>query len=270
MSTNKKLNVFKVKDVEDSFKIKKDLIPDIPFRISLIGKPQLSGKTNLLINMVCRPDMYGLDFKGENIYIVSDTAWTDQKMKKMIQFKEIPEENIFVDFDEEILEAIYDGIQDEYNLNVETGNKPENYCFIFDDLGYKGSLKGSKFGVMSRIACNGRHIGLSCFILVQKYTQLSTTFRESLTGCVCFSCSQKQLEMIVEEHNYTASKKAFMNAFRYCTNDKHSFFLINYCQPVDKRYSKNFETFIDINDYEKPEKSEKEEINKDKKDEKDD
>ena len=69
----KSLKMLKMKDKAEKHYTPKPMIFDIPFRLLIVGKSQLSGKTNLVGNLLLDPmdQFYGRDFKGENIFIVS-------------------------------------------------------------------------------------------------------------------------------------------------------------------------------------------------------
>ena len=66
--------IFKVKDKEGDavFKDKK-ILWDLPFRLAIVGKSQISlGKTTIILNLLLREKFYGKDFKGDNIFIISN------------------------------------------------------------------------------------------------------------------------------------------------------------------------------------------------------
>jgi len=86
-----KLNILPIIDKSDSYNIKKDIICDVPFKIAVCGRSQLSGKTTIALNLVARDEYYSKDFKGDNIYIVSPSLETP-KLKKLIKYKKIPDE----------------------------------------------------------------------------------------------------------------------------------------------------------------------------------
>ena len=127
-------------------------------------------------------------------------------------------------------------LTDDYEQAVERKEKPEQKAIIFDDISYKGDLKKKQHGVISKLFCNGRHILVSTLVCSQKYTDLPTTLRENLNGCILFSCSNKQLDLIEQDHNYLANKKHFYEMFRQATDEKHSFFVINYTNDKEERY----------------------------------
>jgi hypothetical protein len=241
----KTLSIYKVKDEAETYYTKKDLIFDVPFRLLIVGKSQLSGKSNILVNLLLRDEFYNKDFDGENIFLVSPSITNDEKLKKIIKVKEIPDENLFLEYDEDVLKQLYQMLQDEYEEAKEAGEKPQNKLIIFDDMSYNGALKAKQHGIINKIFSNGRHINLSIITTAQKYSDLLTSSRENANGAIFFNCSNKQLELIEADHNYLGSKKEFMNMFRKVMNEKHSFLVVNYTNPKEQRYlDKNFDVII--------------------------
>ena len=239
MNGREKYQIIPMRDPSDKYGLRKDTIFDLPARVCWVGKSQLSGKTTHLASLMCFPDFYSNDFAGENIYIVSNSM-NQPKYKMIREYKEIPIENCFKDFDEDTISEVYDTIEERFNAEVDNGEKPQNRLIIFDDVAWDGSLRKKHGGVIDKIFCQGRHVNLSCFALAQKYTQLSTCMRENLTGLVCFSCSSAQLEHIINDHNTGSSKRAFTRAFHSATKERHSTFICNYTNPTETRFMKGF------------------------------
>jgi hypothetical protein len=247
MTTKRKYEIIPMRDKSDAYTIKKDLIFDLPMRIGIVGKSQLSGKTTILGNLLCFKDFYFNDFKGKNIYIVSPSIKTE-KYKMIIKYNKIPDDNLFKEYDDELLQELYLLLQDEYDEAIDDKIKPDQKIIIFDDIGWDGSLKKKQFGIVDKLFCNGRHFNISTVCLVQKYTQLSCTIRENLTGLIVFASSYAQLEHIINEHNTSSKKKFFIKAFQNATKERHSFFVVNYTNPIGSRYIKNFTDVIKIDD----------------------
>ena len=232
----KTLSIYKVKDEGESYYTKKDTIFDLPMRLLIIGKSQLSGKSNLLTNLLLRDEFYNKDFDGENIFLVSPSISNDEKLKKIIKIKEIPEENLFMEYDEDILKELYKMLQEEYEEAKANGEKPKNKLIIFDDASYDGGLKSKKHGIINKIFSNGRHIMLSAIITSQKYSDILTSCRLNCNGAIIFNTNNRELEMIETDHNYLDSKKEFTQMFRKAMNEKHSFLVVNYTNPKEQRY----------------------------------
>ena len=236
MNSNQQLNILKVKDKNEKHYTQKYPLSNIPFRTLIIGKSQLSGKTNMIVNLLLNPDprFYKKDFKGENIFLISGSAHSDKKLQTLVEEKEI--ENVFTEYEEESIEAIYEMIQEEYEEAVAKSKTPENYLMIFDDMSFSGIFRNKDFGIIKKIFANGRHINLSCIITAQKYTDIMTGIRENMTLGIFFNCSDKQLDVITDDINYITSKKEFKKKFRECTLQKHSFFTVNFTNDHTEMY----------------------------------
>ena len=235
--SDKKLQIYKVRDKAESFYTKKDTIFDLPMRLLIVGKSQLSGKSNLLVNLLLRDEYYNKDFDGDDIYIVSPSIDTDDKLKKLVNVKDIPEHNLMDTFDEDVIKELYKMLEDEYREAVDNGEKPSNKLIVFDDCSYSGSLKSkAKASIIPKIFSNGRHINCSVIVTSQKYSDISTSARENANGAIFFNCSNKQLELVEADHNYTGAKKDFMKMFRNHIDSKHSFVVVNYTNDKHSRY----------------------------------
>jgi len=221
---NKK-TILKVKDKADSYYSKMDLF-DLPMRLLVNGKSQLSGKTNFILNLLLRSTFYRSSFSGENIFIVSNNK-LDNKYKILMTEKDIPSEN-YMPYNEEELEILYEQLEDEFLEEIDEGKKPSNKIIIFDDVAYGSHLKKTQGGIISKMIMNGRHLNLSSIYCSQKYSLLGTNIRTNVTGAVLFNTSQKELELIADDFNYLEKKKDFIKMFRDNTAEKHSFMVVNF------------------------------------------
>ena len=230
------IKILRCKDGKESHYKKKGNVFDLPMRVLCVGKSQFSGKSSFLLNMLCQDDkrLYKDDF--DEIYIFSGSLKSDTKIKNIINVHSVPPENCHDGYDEDMLEAIFDLTEEEYNDSISEKSSPKHVCVILDDISFSGSLKKKSSGIINKIFCNGRHINLSIIATSQKYSQLHTTQRENATGVVVWSCSDKQLELIAADHNMLDSKKDFKKMFRNATDEPHSFMIINYSNPKDSRY----------------------------------
>ncbi len=244
----KKYKIHPVIDFSESYYTKKEKIFDLPFRLNIIGKSQFSGKSNLIVNLLLKDEYYLNAFQGDNIYIISPSISNDNKLKLLVKVKDIPSENLFDDFDELVLEQLYNDLQEQYEDFVNENKTPPNVLIIFDDISFRGSLKTQR-GIVSKLFCNGRHLNISTILTTQKYTDINTTCRENNTGCILFSCSDRQLESVITDHNRLDNKKQFKKMFRDITKEPYSFMVINYTNPFDEMYlTKNFQ-IIDYDKY---------------------
>jgi len=238
--------ILKVNDPSDSFH-KPMPVFDLPFKVLINGKSQLSGKTTIVLNLLLNPDFkYDKEFKGENMYIVSDNK-LDNKLKLLADYKEIPEENLMT-YDESVLTELYSELEDKF-LEEKAEKKIQNRIILFDDCGYSGNLKNKQSGVISKLICNGRHLNLSQIYTSQKFSQISTTLRTNITGAILFNTSAKELDLISQDFNYLKSSKAFVNMFRDITgNTPRDFLVVNFTNAESLFMDSDFES-IDTKKY---------------------
>ena len=235
-----KTNIKKIKDVYDKSIVTKKLLFDMPFRIGLTGRSG-SGKTNILVNLL-DDDFYGKDFDSENIYIISGSLSSDNKIKDLVKRKDIPLENLYNGYKEDEVTELYNMLQDNYNIAMYNKEKPEHSLVIFDDVSFDNSLKNKSGGIIDRFACNSRKFLVSIIFTSQKYTQFSTCIRENLTGIICASCSDRVLDLISDDFNMLGDRKLFRKMFRKITDDKFQFFVTNLSNDKQNRYlTHNFE-----------------------------
>lgn len=226
--------ILKVRDTTDSYYTKLNDIFDIPMRLLIVGKSQLSGKTNLILNLLLRNQFYRNKYDGQNIFIVTNNK-LDNKLKILRKEKDIGDENV-MEFDEEDLEDLYEQLEDEFLQDVADKKKPSNKLIIFDDVAYSGGLKNKTAGIISKIVMNGRHANISSIFTTQKYSLVSTGVRSNVTGAILFNTSQKELELISEDMNYLENKKDFIKLFRKTTEKKNSFLVVNFTNQKASMY----------------------------------
>ena len=238
----KDINIYKVNDNTDNNHEAMPLF-DLPMRLLINGKSQLSGKTTLILNMLMNPEFgYDKKFEGENIYIVSDNK-LDNKIKILMEFKSIPSENHFP-YDEQVLEMLYENLEQEFIDEMEEDGKSTPKLIIMDDVGYSGNLKNKNFGMITKLIANGRHLNLSQIYTSQRFSMVSTSLRSNLTGAILFNTSMKELELIAEDFNYMNTKKSFIEMFRRETDKPRSFLVVNFSNPSGLYMNKKFETIM--------------------------
>ena len=214
------------------------------FAMLIIGKPGM-GKTTLILNLLMNPEFgYSDKFDGENIYIVSDNK-LDNKIKILMEYKDIPKDNLFP-YDENVLEMLYDNLEQEAIEEMEDNGKITPKLIIMDDVGASGNLKNKNFGIITKLAAVGRHINCSQIYTSQRFSMVSTQLRSNLTGAILFNTSMKELDLIGEDFNYMTSKKKFIDMFRRETSKTpRSFLVINFSNPGGLYMDSNFKTITE-------------------------
>ena len=236
-----KYQILKIRDKTDTYYTEIQDMFNIPFKLLITSKSQVgAGKTTILANLLANPKFpYHDKFDGDDIYIISNNG-LDNKLDLLAKRMKIPDSNR-MEYDEDMLEVLYEELEEQFNEAVDEGEKPSNKLLVFDDVGYSGSLKDKQSGVISKILCNGRHCLISSIFNVQKYTMASTTLRTNLTGAIFGAVPQRDLELIADDFNMYASKKDFIKLFRDNTKGKRDFFVCNFTDDRGLYFDKHFE-----------------------------
>lgn len=229
-----------MKDKTDKFTIKKKELPDLPAKILMCMKSG-GGKSSLLGWLMCNGGEKGykdnFDFEND-VYIFSGSLKMedgkpkgDFKLGQMIKFLDIPEENIFNDFDNDLLNELYDMMVEDFNEAISEGEKPKQKLIIIDDLGFKNQMNKTKQdeSAIDKIMCNGRKFLVSICILNQRIIQFSPTCITQATSIIFNSPNNRDLEMYEKSFNYLDTKKEFNKMVREQTNgSKHNFMSIDF------------------------------------------
>lgn len=249
---SKKLKLYKMIDKTDSNTTEKDLIDNLAFRTILSGRSGL-GKTSIIGGLLLLPNFYKNDFLGERIFLFSPMK-NDYKMSVIAgeDGKDIPADNIFTEYDDDVLNALYDSLVDEYEENLEDGVKDKkklNSLIVIDDMSFDGSLKSGSYNAINRVFMNGRKHLISIIISSQKYSQISTGQRSNATSIFFYNSSMKERELFEADNNYLQSKKQFFKMLDDNLKNKRDFIYVNYSNEKDKFYLDKDFNVIDTSKY---------------------
>lgn len=136
----KAVDIYKVKDKSDTWLLPKTKIWNGQSLRCLLIAPAGSGKTNFLTNMLLSDQMYLGVWKPENIYIFSGSIEADLKIQQIIEVLGIPEQNIFENYSEEMLGAIFEICREAFSEAIEKDEKPEQWLIVLDDVSFGGQL----------------------------------------------------------------------------------------------------------------------------------
>jgi hypothetical protein len=239
---NKKFTIHKARDGFDKAIKKHPTLFQLPMKMLLISKSQVGcGKSNIILNMLVKPEGYKDYFDGDNIYIFNPSTTLDKKFKIIIEQLNIPSQNIFNDFDDDILNILLDNITEQTEEEKEEG-EIKHKLIILDDCSFGGKLKSKKNGGISRLFSNGRHILCSVILTSQKLTDIPPVARENATVIISGNSSNRQLDVLSDDCNLLSNKKQFVKMFRHLTDEPYSFMCVDFCRKPSERYlDKNFE-----------------------------
>jgi len=73
-------------------------------------------------------------------------------------------------------------------------------------------------------------------VTTQYYSQILPAIRANISFAILYQCSQKNLEQIVDEHNFFHKRNMFVNMFRTNVKDKRDFIVVNYDNKIENLY----------------------------------
>lgn len=178
--------IFKVRDPEPDSKFDDihENLPQMPSLVLIIGSVR-SGKSNLLTNFFCNPEMYKDKF--DTVRIVSTTLHTDHKGKILDKYFDCSDQ-----YDDMIIENIKK-VQSEYTDEV----RP-TYALVLDDVLTKDF---SKNNAVSFFATRFRHYIDLYVIATQSFRAVSGLIRNNATNIIiCRLQNMKEREKVAEEY----------------------------------------------------------------------
>lgn len=233
-----------------------DIIPRHASSVIFNGTTK-SGKTNLLVNLMSRPNFYGPDGSRKEkdkdlgyfdlIFMFSPTAYGDD----LARFLKVPDKRIFAEFEEEDLDHI---IQTQDDIIKEKGLvKSPKILIIFEDIQADQSFMNTK----SFLKCflMARHKNISTFLLSQSWTKTPRACRMQANNIFFFQGTQSESELLADEYcppgiapgkSATFQKNLFLQLINDATKEKHSFLHINKNVSIEDRYRKNLDTLLRI------------------------
>lgn len=204
------------------------VLPIHPFRMYIVGASQ-SGKTNLVLNLLTRPEMYR-DFYGQNILVISPTA---RNLDKSYEVLNLPPENYFP-CSIDVLSRIF-----ELSKQAKRENRDKPLLIILDDIIANKTFCRSK--ELIELLVQSRHYNISCMILSQSYHRIDKTIRLNCSCIIYFKGSNRELEILADDFCPPGySKRQFMKLIAQTTDPKYSFLFIDLHRTIDQaRYRQN-------------------------------
>jgi len=223
---------------------KDQIMPRFPFSMMITGSSG-SGKTNLMVNIMTRPNLYGKYF--HRIAIFSPTAGSADDMYKKLG--NIPKENFIATMTPAHLESVISHRKKEIEeKGIEWVAKNDRMVMILDDVVAERNFLESPEAL--KMFALLRHYLCSVIVMVQSYNKLPRALRLNANAIMVFPSLESEIAVLKDEITPPGiSKKDFGRVIDYATTGRYDFLYINRHADPGKRVRKNLNEIIDMDDY---------------------
>lgn len=207
------------------------IIPKHPARVIINGKSG-SGKTNLIINLLTKPQFYGGYFNA--IFLFSHTYHTDDIWQNL----NLPDEMVYDKFSDK---AIRDVLNHQQTF-IDEGEETPRILFLFDDI--IDDQRYYRSAALKKLFTQSRHYNASLWFSTQEYKAVYPTFRKQISDLIFFvPDNQAELEAICKEQNISGLKTRDFERFIMDLFDKKYVFCV--IRKTDRKILKNFDSVIE-------------------------
>ena len=208
-------------------------LPGIPHTILLVGRTR-SGKTTTAIQMYSsRKFPFKAAFgNGKNVWLLSPTHHVQSELWDRLN---IPLHHRFNDYDENVLQNVIKQAEDD----VARPRKPR--LILMDDV--VASLPQRRQNNLIRVLTYGRHLNISCAVLVQRWSSgLSHTSKTNFTQYFLWPQNQSERLSIYQQIAGDIPKELFDRMCKQVWSRKYAFINIDATQDeLDGKYGLSFE-----------------------------
>lgn len=219
----------------------KRVIPCHHFRALLIGA-SMSGKTNLISNLLCRHEM--LQDYFDKIYIFCPTYHSDMNYRAIEENTPEGVIEVFDTLDEEALSTI---LHEQHALVEQHKEHSPHVLFIFDDCVSEKNIQNKD---LQKIFTRGRHANASSIIVGQQFKSIPKIIRNQASNVFVFKVNNSDIDAIAEEYeNLHADKNKVKTMLKDALNESYGYFHINRQEPDSKKqYRKGLTEVYDLAD----------------------
>ena len=219
---------------EESHPLKYSFLPSLPMRM-LVVAPSNGGKSNMLKNMLLRPEFGYRDYFTDsktgalNYFVFSRTLGADHTLDELVD--QLPKFHAYREWDDTIIRDIM-----EYSrLKTECG-----VLLLLDDMITDTKAFNKCSGnLLNELAFMGRHHKVSFILTTQSYTTIQRPIRINTSVVIAFNLKNKREEQaFLEEQSMWENIK---DLYTVATSPKYGFLYLN--KETGKAYS-NFERLM--------------------------
>jgi len=219
---------------KEAHPLKYSFLPSLPMRM-LVVAPSNGGKSNMLKNMLLRPEFGYRDYFTDpktgalNYFVFSRTLGADHTLDELVD--QLPKFHAYREWDDTIIRDIM-----EYSrLKTERG-----VLLLLDDMITDTKAFNKCSGnLLNELAFMGRHHKVSFILTTQSYTSIQRPIRINTSAVIAFNLKNKREEQaFLEEQSMWENIK---DLYTMATSPKYGFLYLN--KETGKAYS-NFERLL--------------------------
>ena len=219
---------------KETHPLKYSFLPSLPMRM-LVVAPSNGGKSNMLKNMLLRPEFGYRDYFTDpktgalNYFVFSRTLGADHTLDELVD--QLPKFHAYREWDDTIIRDIM-----EYSrLKTERG-----VLLLLDDMITDTKAFNKCSGnLLNELAFMGRHHKVSFILTTQSYTSIQRPIRINTSVVIAFNLKNKREEQaFLEEQSMWENIK---DLYTVATSPKYGFLYLN--KETGKAYS-NFERLM--------------------------
>ena len=177
--------------------LKHTFLPSLPMRM-LIVAPSNSGKSNLLKNMLLRPEFGYRDYFTDpkinalNYFVFSRTLGADHTLDSLVD--QLPKFHAYREWDDTIIRDIMEYSRSKTDRGV---------LLVLDDMITDANAFNKRSGnLLNELAFMGRHHKVSFIITAQSYTSIQRPIRINTSAIIAFNLKNKrEEEAFLDEQN---------------------------------------------------------------------
>ena len=186
-------------------------LPQPPFRMCLVGSSH-SGKSNVIKNMVTRPEFGYAQHFGKNIFIISKTLMLDDTYSDL----SLPKTHLYTSWQPTIVQEIMD-----YSKKQKNGA-----LLLIDDMISDAECFNKKQNnLLTTLFYMGRHYGISLIITSQKYHSIPSGMLSNASQMILFRLkTQREIDSFYDS---ITMYDDLGERYKYATKERYSFCYLN-------------------------------------------
>ena len=129
----------------------------------------------------------------------------------------------------------------------------DQLIIVVEDFADADFMQRNSNSPLTTLMCRGRHSAVNLILSTQKLSKLSTISRCNANAAIIFAFhSYQDAEMFLNEYGQLAStdgkdgRDNLARLLQHATAEPHSFLFINFTAPPEKRFMKNFDKYLSI------------------------